>query len=255
VAENTKSAAVRSRRRGKHLFLLVLVAACSSDRGADGNGVPSQVIHGFALFGHEVRSFRPCDTQAPLWTVDSTGLLWRVTQELTSDSPPDRELYALLEGRLGPPPTEGFGVGYSGTLVVERVLHVASEGDRCDQSPPGLLFWASGNEPFWSASVSPEGLEVRRLGEETRAWAGPRIEEDELGASVTVAGGESTRGRDTARLVLKVDPCRDSMSGAYFEMSAQMILGSDTLSGCAFGPGGRSEGLPDSGDGSGRTGA
>jgi uncharacterized membrane protein len=214
--------------------------------------LPSQVVHGFALFGHEVRSFRPCGTQAPLWAIDSTGLLWRVTQGLTSDLQPERELYAILEGRVGPPPAEGFGVGYSGTLIVERVLHVASEGDRCGQGPQRFLFWAAGNEPFWSASVSAGGLELQILGEEARRWTRPRIDEEERGASITVPGGDSGLGRDRVHLVLTADSCRDSMSGAYFEMSARLVLGSDTLSGCGFGPGGPSEAQAHLDAGSGR---
>jgi putative lipoprotein len=197
------------------------------------------------VFGHEVRSFRACDAREPLWAVDSTGALWELTQELAAGSPPYSELYAVIEGRRGPAPTDGFGADYAGTLVVGSVFHIAAEGDRCGTDLRGLRFWAGGNEPFWTVSMLSQGLELRRLGHEPVLWG--EVSEEVAGTSLSVNAEGSERNPEEVRIVLSKEPCHDTMSGSYFGYSARLFLPGETLFGCAFRGGDHPGGGPRSG--------
>ncbi|MFC1660467.1 hypothetical protein ACFL3S_03225 [Gemmatimonadota bacterium] len=229
-------------------LLSAFSVGCSPESRPETPVAPIQVVHGFAVFGHEVRAFQPCGFQEALWAVDSAGLLWEVYQELAAHRPPYDSLYAVVEGHFAPAPEGGFGVDYPGTLVVTGVFHVAAEGDRCNRGPSEFGFWAGGNEPFWSASVSTRGLELQRLGQEALFWVKTRVESE--GASLLISTDSPEGNQEGPLLVLRKDPCRDSMSGAYFGYSAQLFLRGDTLSGCAFRGGGPTVGDPPGGDSS-----
>ena len=57
-----------------------------------------QVLTGFAIYGHEVRSFRPCGQDDPLWAIDPSGLIWELHQDLALHLEPYEEVFAIVEG-------------------------------------------------------------------------------------------------------------------------------------------------------------
>lgn len=222
------------------LFALAL-AACGSDAptGQGGAAPPAVgksdseealVYRGHASYGHEVRSFRPCGEEDALWARDPSGYLWDLHAELAPGLEPYEEIFALVRGVEGPPPAEGFGADYPGEILVGEVLYAACEGLGCDFDWPRFRYRAQGNEPFWWAEVTPGGLRVGLLGEEDRSWPELREVSEEGRLSFIAEGGPGS----TAELRLLPEPCRDSMSGAYFGSSAVLSLGDRELRGCAL---------------------
>ena len=191
----------------------------------------SESIRGYAGFGHEVRSLRPCGSEEALWAIDRSGLLWELHGELAPRREPYEELFAVVRGRLAPPPEDGFGAGYAGGIAIDEVLYIAREGLGCETDWAGFEYRAQGNEPSWSVVVSNDAMRLSRLGEPQRAWVGLR--ERHTGESVSFAGA----GEDGTPVELAIEraPCRDSMAGTYHALSATLRIGEERLEGCAVG--------------------
>jgi putative lipoprotein len=188
-----------------------------------------EILAGHAVFGHEVREVRACDGET-LWAVDSTGLLWDLHREMVPGVTPYEELFVLLRGRRGDPMADGFGADYSGRFTVDQVLYMAREGFDCGYEPGDLYFRGFGNEPFWSIEVSASTIRLRQLGEPDRLFdhvsggqeqGGVRFQADSGGATALVA-------------TITDEPCRDSMSGAYFGHTVSLSIFGDALQGCAL---------------------
>lgn len=218
------------------LVFFSLCIACGSPEktGESGDGPkagPSAMaIHkGFAVHGPEVRSFRPCGAEEPLWAIDSSGLMWELYGRLALQNYPYMELFAIVEGRLGPPPQEGFGADYAGALEVQRILYMAREGFRCDLDLSVFRFRAYGNEPFWSVVISDGGILLRMPGCEDRTWQDFEEQPVDHGLLYKAAGTDGA-----IEILIFEEPCQDSMSGACFAYSANMTLDSVGFKGCAL---------------------
>jgi putative lipoprotein len=211
--------------RGRLIALSAVMALAAS---ACGDGAPeSQIFRGLAVHGNEVRSFRPCGSDEALWAIDPQGVLWQVHNELAPGSEPYEEVFAVVAGRPGPAPTEGFGAEYPGRLDIDEVLYVAREGFGCDTDLSGFDYRAYGNEPFWNVELSAAGLRLNRLGSAAQTWADVREQTIERDVRYEADG-------PPIELTLVREPCRDSMSGAYFAMSARLVLDEEELRGCAL---------------------
>jgi putative lipoprotein len=211
-------------RRGLTAFVASVLLAASACAPA---APRTQIFRGLAVHGHEVRSFRPCGSEQALWAIDPQGVLWEIHNELVPRSEPYEEVFAVVAGRIGPAPTEGFGAEYPGLIDVDDVIYVAWEGFGCDTDMSGFDYRAYGNEPFWNVEVTSEGLRLNRLGSESQTWTAVREH--------TVKNGIRYEGDGSPiELTLVHEPCRDSMSGAYFGMSARLVLGAEELRGCAL---------------------
>ena len=186
---------------------------------------PSEWFYGAVVYGHEVRAFRPCDSTDTLWVTDQAGLLWKLQQELAPKRDPYEEVFFVLKGHRQPPSAEGFGADYSGNLVVEEILYAAQEGFSCETEWTEFVFRAYGNEPFWSVELSGAGLVLRRPGQPDLSWDSPR--EERVGTSAIYTMNEVT-------LKVSSEPCRDSMSGAFFGHTAHLQFGSEKFYGCAI---------------------
>jgi putative lipoprotein len=212
--------------RGTRIALCIAALAVASACGGDAPG-SRQIFRGLAVHGHEVRSFRPCGSDEALWAIDPQGVLWEIHNELVPRSEPYEEVFAVVAGQMGPPPTEGFGADYPGRIEVDAVLYVAWEGFGCDTDLSGFDYRAYGNEPFWNVELSAGALRLNRLGSETRTWTD--VQEQAIENGVRYEGDGPP-----IELTLVREPCRDSMSGAYFGMSARLVLGAVELRGCAL---------------------
>ncbi len=218
---------------GSLLMLLALVSCTSGDEPAD-NADPAgnlQIVRGYYVFGHEVREFRPCGEEEALWVIDGTALLKSLHRELAAGTVPYSKVFVVVAGRVEAPPDEGFGADYPGAVVVEEVLYAALEGFGCDFDWNGFLYRAQGNEPFWSLEVTPAGMRLIRPGHPDLIWAG--VEEITiLDAVVFRATGDGTR--PDVKLYIEPAPSRDTMSGAYYGLSAWLILDGEAFAGSAL---------------------
>jgi uncharacterized membrane protein len=163
--------------------------------------------------------------------VDRSGLLLKLHAELVPQREPYERIFVVLEGRREQAPTDGLGADYPGALHVETVRYAGFEGPGCDARWDGFRYRAHGNEPFWSAEVSPSGFRLGRLGEAELGWQDILEESGPEGIRFAGTGGP---GRGTVELAISRAPCRDSMSGAYFALSAWLRLRDEKLVGCAL---------------------
>lgn len=187
-------------------------------------------LSGFVVYGHEVRSFRPCGAEDVLWVMDPSGLLWKLYEELVPKTQPYEELFVVLLGRIGPASTEGFGPDYPAKLTVEQILYAAWEGFSCESELKGFHYRASGNEPFWSAEISDRGMVLKRLGKSDLFWRD--LHQDTVGHGFRYCGPESIE--PPFEIEINEAGCRDSMSGAFFGYTAALRLGGEVLTGCAL---------------------
>jgi uncharacterized membrane protein len=198
----------------------------------DTTGV-SNVVHawqGYAVHGHEVRSFRPCGWDDALWAIEATGLLWTLHQRLASTETTYQEVFAVVEARKVPAPTDGFGADYPGALEIEAVLYAGLEGPGCDEDWTAFQYRVHGNEPFWSAEVSNHHMHLSRLGSEDRFWN--EIAVQRTHETVRYSGIDTTGS--SVELIITEEPCWDSMSGSYYAYAAVLRIGEEKLHGCAL---------------------
>jgi len=189
-----------------------------------------RVFKGYAVFGHEVRSLRLCGSQEALWAIDSTGLIWELHQQIAPHRQLYEELFVVVQGRLGPAMTEGFGAEYPGKLVVDQVLYMAREGFDCGLDLDKFHYRIYGNEPFWSIEISAHGIELKRPGGTPHKWGNVRREQTEEGIRYLGNGSEPF----TIEIVISGKPCRDTMSDTFFAYTASVLLGGEMLKGCAL---------------------
>jgi uncharacterized membrane protein len=216
--------------------MLVLAIACGSREKAetgqsDALESPSQteIVAGFAVYGHEVRSFRPCGDEQPLWAIDRSGVLWEIYEDLAFHNEPYEEVFGIVEGHFGPAPETGFGADYTGTIEVKKLLYMAQEGFRCNLDLTEFHYRVFGNEPFWTIWISAGEIVLKMPGRDDKTWTDIRERPLDAGVVYTAAGHA---GPIEIRIV--DEPCRDSMSGAYFGLSATVGAGDLELRGCVL---------------------
>lgn len=210
------------------LLILVIAAGCGGGGGQEGAAPPTEVFRGHATFGHEVRTFRPCEGDEDLWAVDATGTLWTVHKEFAAAG---TGLFAVVEGRRGPAPAEGFGAEYPGALEVTAVLYLGREGPDCGFAWDRFRFQAMGNEPFWAMVVTDAGLVLKRPGDPDLAWPAVAAERDgDRRRFVGAAQGDIP----AVELVIEPGAGHDSMSGSYFGLTATLTFGDTVLEGQAL---------------------
>lgn len=203
-----------------------------SDGAAPDASMPAAVdavFRGHVVFGHEVRSFESCDSETLVWASDPSGRLWTLYRELATGRVPYEAVFAVVRGRLADPPDEGFGADYPGQLVVSDIDYMADEGFGCEQDWSAFAFRASGNEPFWSVSISQTGVRLSTPGEVGQPWTAVRVRTD---GPIKRYDGTLDGGR-AVELEIARGACRDSMSGAFFGWTSALRLGPDVLRGCA----------------------
>jgi putative lipoprotein len=196
---------------------------------------------GHLVLGHEVRSFEPCGGDHALWVVDETGGdLHSVYEDLSHEV--YQRLYVEILGAEGERPEEGFGADYGGSITVIALRHAASESLGCNWDLSGILLRASGNEPFWHIDVRADEILLNEMDSGERVFLPPSATDESLqsygGDGLAQFRGTAKVGPEVARggsIVVTVfeQPCRDSMSGAFFSFAARIQVDGRELSGCA----------------------
>ena len=192
--------------------------------------VEQVMLKGHAVFGHEVRSIRPCGDSEAVWAIDSTQLLWDLHAELAPGMEPYEEVFVVVRGSLGDAPPDGFGAEYPGSFVINQVLYAGGEGFGCNLDLSGFQYRLSGNEPFWTLSFTDTTAKLSRMGSQDQIWSGLQSERSET--SVSYMGESNASG--LLEVHVSQEPCRDSMSGAFYGYSASVLVASEDLEGCAL---------------------
>jgi len=215
------------------------LASCTTDSDKDDQGArvdevqrasDLKIVRGHYVFGHEVRSLRRCGEDDALWVVDTTNLLKDLHGELAPGTAPYAEIFVVATGRVGPPQEEGFGADYPGTLMIDEVIYAAVEGFGCDFDLSRFAYRALGNEPFWMVEVLPAEMRLTRPGQPVLMWTDVNKKETAGGVVFHATGGDRPR----VELAIEKRPGRDTMSGAYFGLSATLVLDGQTLTGHAL---------------------
>jgi uncharacterized membrane protein len=186
-------------------------------------------VRGHLVWGHESRSFTECDTGREAWVFNESGVeLTKVYRELTTA--PYQPMFVEARGVWEDAPSEGFGAGYREALRITELLRAENEGFGCRLELDGVLFVASGNEPFWRLQVREDGVSLRLMeAPEEVVFAAP--ERSEYAGFVTYHSRGSRNAK--LRITLERRRCIDSMSGARYAWTAAVDIDGRHLAGCA----------------------
>ncbi|HET9252244.1 MAG TPA: hypothetical protein VFP58_09020 [Candidatus Eisenbacteria bacterium] len=126
------------------------------------------------------------------------------------------------------------GGGSAAHLEVVALVRASpvGEGAGCAEPPARYRFRASGNEPFWSATVGADSI-VFEQPDEPRRTAIPLASREEGANERIFRGTTSGASPNGIRVTVKPGRCSDSMSGALYSFSAEVAFGGRSLSGCA----------------------
>ncbi|WP_337955302.1 hypothetical protein [Pseudomonas sp.] len=167
---------------------------------------------------------KPCDEQRRFRLIDAgAGDLAKEVDQLGGAS--GGPLFADLKGQLDADPHGG-----EGQFMASQIYRLQMEGHGCnDVNFPMLSVRASGNEPFWSLDVSPHGLVLTRPDHAPLAL--PYLEE-----RLPEGRWHLSSEANDLRLSLWLTPqrCVDDMSGAVRHLSAELRLGEQRFTGCAY---------------------
>ena len=156
------------------------------------------------------------------------SLLVEIYESLTSE--PYQEMFVEVRGEWQDAPDEGIGADYPEAIRVTELIRAEREGFGCALELDGVLYVASGNEPFWRLHIRPDGLSMWSMDSpgETKYPSAAVVGEDEritFNANVPDA---------RIRIVLDEQRCVDSMSGARYSLVAIVDVEGRRLHGCAL---------------------
>ena len=191
-------------------------------------GLAGSRIRGHIVWGHESRSFTECGGDREGWVINESGdELVEVYEELTSA--PYQPMFAEVRGEWVAAPQEGFGAEFGEALRITEFLRAENEGFGCRLDLSGVLFVASGNEPFWRLQIRDDGMTMRSMGSpEERVFGAP--DRREQAGRITFESGGPDSG---IRVVLENRRCADSMSGARYAWAVTVDVDGRQLKGCA----------------------
>lgn len=177
-----------------------------------------KTFRGLYIYGHEVRSFTPCNSDKEYWALDNTnGDIVAVYSRLTHK--PYSPIFVEVQGILSQAPLDGFGADYDETLTIQKLTHASSaqEGWGCREKYGEFTFKAQGNEPGWTILISPDQIKFSSINFETPLLF-PASPSQELNGSITY---KSTKDGHTASITLSPIRSIDSMSGEVFGWKAE----------------------------------
>ena len=90
-----------------------------------------QVLQGWIVIGHEIRSFAPCSQADALWLVGNSPALSAIVMAYREALPkpiPYTPLFMVLAGRITAPVTSGFGAEYAAAFYATQLVRVPSKG-------------------------------------------------------------------------------------------------------------------------------
>jgi uncharacterized membrane protein len=174
-------------------------------------------------------TFQPCGTSTQLWVIDQTDGVLRQT---FANEPIPLELYVEAHGeRTAVPETIPAASAHPGAFILEEVLYATqpAETQGCKEAAPTYIVTARGNEPFWSVEVMADKMVWRQPESPTEVT----IEAPQSQDSEGTVGYVGAASGHKLELFIDEQPCRDSMSNAFFAYSARAVFDGKELKGCA----------------------
>jgi uncharacterized membrane protein len=178
---------------------------------------PPQRVRGNALMGKDGYGLVPCGTTEQ--------------QVVGFDAAAQAALDGFLAGGAREFYIDGWAnVGSDGKPVFASIERIYTEGPGCDEKDLTNLVWqARGNEPFWSLTATPQGVNFER----------PDVPAVALDYAPMVVDGDKrtyTGKSDAGDVVVVVAPgtCSDGMSDTVYGHTATLTVGTETLKGCAY---------------------
>jgi uncharacterized membrane protein len=190
---------------------------------------PTERHRGHLTWGHETRTFTGCGTERTAWVINESGEdLVEVYEELTSA--PYEPLFVEVSGNWADAPKEGFGADYPEAMRITEWHRAERESWGCDLDLEGVLFVATGNEPFWRVHIREDGISMWSMDSpgETK-YSAPELSETDGRISFTATGADTG-----IRVMLEKQRCIDTMSGSRYEYVVTAELEGMRLSGCAI---------------------
>ncbi|TBU94678.1 COG3650 family protein [Phytopseudomonas dryadis] len=174
---------------------------------------------------------KPCQEQRRFVIAEGDTGIAQDSRELLADG--SGPLFADVRGRLGASQLSGS----DGQLELSRVYRLQLEGHGCDDPNfKRTILRASGQEPFWSVTVSNQGMVLS--GPDRQPLALPYMEEQLPEGRLNLS---SEANGQRVELWIAPQHCVDSMSGAVQHMSAELRLNGQLMRGCAYFGGARDD--------------
>ncbi|WP_232312829.1 COG3650 family protein [Enterovibrio coralii] len=177
------------------------------------------MLRGDVTLGHEVRTITPCGSNTQYWLQLPANL----DQEgMALSSSPYSAIYGEVIGEFVPPAVDGFAADYPATFKVTQLNLMSAEISGCKQARDKTV--ASGNEPFWSVSVSGNTLKYQQMGEQAQSYTLTKR---------AITPTARTYSADGASLTLTPALCNDTMSDSIYGWKSTFVRDGETLEGCA----------------------
>ena len=204
--------------------IIVVLAGCGQQREPGAQELrepevtvqaPQQAsIHRGMLRLNAPYTFKPCGGTDVL---PATGAeIAKVPKDLAPDS--SATLFTIIRGTRGD------------SMRGEKVLYAMGEGYECYTDWTAFEARALGNEPGWVVEVKSGALKLQRQGGFTAEWG--ELKRDSSATGVRYTSEHPQNG--TITVLLQPQTCRDGMSGAYYQWSAELVIGAETLKGCGI---------------------
>jgi len=91
-----------------------------------------QILGGWVVIGHEVRSFEPCDGKQALWLMGDGSVLREIMATYNSalqGANPYKKIFMVLGGELTEATDVGIGAEYKAGFKSTRIVSVSPEGN------------------------------------------------------------------------------------------------------------------------------
>lgn len=91
-----------------------------------------EVLSGWIVVGHEVRSFNPCSPIGELWLAGDApalGFIVAAYRKAMHNQGPYTPLFMTLAGKKSASPSEGFGADYGASFFVTQLVQVFPQGN------------------------------------------------------------------------------------------------------------------------------
>ena len=98
------------------------------------------IVGGWLTIGHEVRTFKPCDSMEELWLMGQSPAMKAIKTAYRSVVPyrkPFQSVFMVLAGETLEPPTHGFGADYEAAYLATHLVWVFP-GANCTSISPDI---------------------------------------------------------------------------------------------------------------------
>ncbi len=190
---------------------------------------PRFLLRGMVTLDGATATFRTCGEKGRDYTVvdaSSDASLSAAYRELAAQ--PGAPVFMALRGAVLAAPA---GARIERELHVEAVERAEKQGPGCRRALGRIEALALGGTPAWQIELSPAGVTYASLDERGTLVFPP------VGTAWDADGALRYEGRtETATLSLALEPgrCRDTATGNWYPLSAQVVLNGTAYRGCAF---------------------